>query len=147
MEGTAESAQNFNELTKFLAQNAARQGANLGLQGSDARLEAAQKANPNTEMDPRTIQAVAQYQAGLVRMQKAKADALDNWLSKPGNSTRNQADFENQWRQNADPRLFQLAEMKDQKDAGDYASRYVKKNETGSLAQKHQALVQMGALD
>ena len=147
MEGVAESAQNFNELSKFLAQNAARQGASLGLQGSDARLEAAQKANPNTEMDPKTIQSVAQYQAGLVRMAKAKADALDNWLSKPGNSTRNQAEFEKMWRENADPRLFQLAEIKDQKEATDYASRYVKKGESEALARKHQALVGMGAIE
>ena len=146
MERVAESAQNFNELTKFLAQNAARQGAALGLTGSDARLEAAQHAMPNTEMDPKTIQRVAEYQSGLVQMAKAKADALDEWLSKPGNSPKNQAEFEKVWRENADPRLFQIKAIENQNDAAAYSSLHIRKDEASSLKAKHDALVSLGAL-
>jgi hypothetical protein len=146
-EGAAKYANNYNELIKFMAQNAARQGASLGLTGSDARLEAVQHANPNADpMDARTVQNVSQYIGGLVRMNQAKADAMDTWLQQPGNSAKNEHQFEANWRNNADPRLFQMAEMQDQGAAGNYAAMHVKKSEAASLGEKHDWLVSVGAL-
>ena len=147
MEGAAKYANNYNELTKFMAQNAARMGQSLGLAGSDSRLAMAQHANPNADpMDPRTVQNVAQYMGGIVRMGLAKADAMDNWLKQPGNSQQNEHVFEKLWRDNADPRLFQLAEMKDQGDAENYSRLHINRSELGTLQRKHDVLVQLGAL-
>jgi len=146
-EGAARYANNYNELVKFMAQNAARQGAALGLQGSDSRVEMATHANPNADpMDQRTVQNVSQYMGGIVRMQQAKADAMDQWLQQPGNSAKNEHIFESQWRSNADPRLFQLAEMKDQGSAMDYAKLHIRKSEQSALQAKHDWLVSVGAL-
>jgi hypothetical protein len=147
MEGAAKYANNYNELVKFMAQNVARQGQALGLSGSDARLNAAIHANPNADpMDSRTVQNVAQYMGGIVRMALAKADAMDNWLKQPGNSLQNEHNFEKLWRDNADPRLFQLAEMKDQGAALDYAKVHVRPSEQAALKKKHDVLQKLGAL-
>ena len=147
MEGAAKYANNYNELVKFMAQNVARQGQALGLSGSDARLNAAIHANPNADpMDSRTVQNVAQYMGGIVRMGLAKADAMDNWLKQPGNSLQNEHNFEKLWRDNADPRLFQLAEMKDQGSALDYAKVHVRPSEQSALKKKHDVLQSLGAL-
>lgn len=146
MEGAAQYANNYNELAKFMAQNAARMGSAMGLSGSDARLDLALHSQPNTQMDPRTVQHVAQYMAGLVKMSAAKADALDNWLKQPGNSLQNEQNFERVWRDNADPRLFQLNEMKDQGDAQNYSRLHIRKSELQDLQRKHDMLKSMGAL-
>ena len=146
MEGAAQYANNYNELTKFMAQNAARMGSQMGLSGSDARLDLALHSQPNAQMDPRTVQHVAQYMAGLVKMSAAKADALDHWLQQPGNSLQNEQNFERVWRDNADPRLFQLNEMKDQGDAQDYARLHIRKSELQDIQKKHDALKAMGAI-
>ena len=146
MEGAAQYANNYNELTKFMAQNAARMGAQMGLSGSDARLDLALHSQPNAQMDPRTVQHVAQYMSGLVRMSAAKADALDHWLQQPGNSLQNEQNFERAWRDNADPRLFQIQELKDQGEAQNYATLHIRKTELQDLQKKHDALKAMGAL-
>ena len=144
-EGAAKYANNYNELTKFMAQNAARQGAAMGLSGSDARVDMATHAQPNADpMDPRTVQNVAQYMGGVVRMNLAKANAMDTWLSQPGNSIQNEHQFESLWRNNADPRLFQLAEMKDQGEAANYAKLHIRPNESKTLQQKHDVLQKLG---
>ena len=144
-EGAAKYANNYNELTKFMAQNAARQGASMGLSGSDARLDMATHAQPNADpMDPRTVQNVAQYMGGVVRMGLAKADAMDNWLKQPGNGLQNEHEFEKVWRDNADPRLFQLAEMKDQGEAANYAKLHIRPSEQKALQAKHDALQKLG---
>ena len=148
MEGAAKYANNYNELVKFMAQNAARQGASLGLSGSDARLDMAVHANPNADpMDARTVQHVAQYLGGIVRMNLAKADAMDHWLQQPGHSLQNEHQFEQQWRDNADPRLFQMAEIKDQGSAHDYVSQHIRKSESEAMKKKLQWLHSVGALE
>jgi hypothetical protein len=146
MEGAAQYANNYNELVKFMAQNAARMGRQMGLEGSDARLDLALHSQPNTQMDARTVQHVAQYMSGLVRMSQAKADAMDHWLAQPGNSLQTEHVFERQWRDNADPRLFQIAEMRDQGQAADYSRLHVRKSEVPALEAKHDWLVGVGAL-
>lgn len=146
-EGAAQYANNYNELLKFIAQNYARQGPQLGLQGSDARLDAAVHTQPNAAMDPRTIRGVAEYVNGLVRMQQGKTQAMEDFLSKNGrNGVANEHQFEKDWRENADPRLFQMAEMQDQNKAQDYARLHINKAEIPGLQAKHEWLVQHGVL-
>ena len=143
-EGAAKYANNYNELAKFMAQNAARMGKQMGLEGSDARLDLAMHSQPNTQMDARTVQHVAQYMAGLTRMSLAKAGAMDKWLAQPGHTLQNEQQFEQMWRENADPRLFQLAEMKDQGEAANYAKLHIRKGEQDALNKKHEALAGLG---
>jgi hypothetical protein len=145
-EKAAQYANNYNELTKFMAQNAARMGQQMGLEGSDARLSVALHSQPNAAMDARTIQNVAQYMSGIVRMSSAKADAMDHWLSQKDHSARTEHEFERVWRDNADPKLFQLAEMKDAGEAQSYTKLHIKKGEVEALKRKHDVLVSLGAL-
>jgi len=145
-EGAAKYANNYNELAKFMAQNAARMGKQMGLEGSDARLDLALHSQPNQQQDARTVQDVAQYMAGLTRMSLAKAGAMDKWLAEPGHSLQNEQQFEALWRENADPRLFQLAEMKDQGQAQNYAKLHIRAGEQKALQAKHAVLQSLGAL-
>lgn len=144
-EGAKDYANNYNGLVKYMAQNAARMSNQMGLSGSDSRLDLALHSQPNQQMDPRTVQDVAQYLSGLVRMNAAKANAMDNWLQQPGNSIQNENQFESLWRNNADPRLFQLNEMTDQGAAANYSKLHIKKSELPALQQKHDILERLGA--
>lgn len=106
--GAKDDAAKFNELTKFLHQNALRSWQAAGGTGTDSQLHTIEGANPNTSMDPTTVVQLAKFaKAGELAMQ-AKATAHQAWLHQPGNNFANQSDFENQWRQNFDPVLFQL---------------------------------------
>lgn len=145
MEGAAKYADNYNELAKYMAQNAVRMGKQLGLSGSDARIDLAVQANPNGTIGPQAIIGIAQYQMALVRMSVAKADAMDKWLSQPGNSLQNEQEFERTWRDNADPRLFQMTGMQNQADAQEYAKSHISKVEMKDLQQKWQVLHGLGA--
>lgn len=145
-EQASKYAQNYNELAKFMAQNAARMGQQMGLSGSDSRIDLALHAQPNAAMDTKSIQHVSDYISGLVRMQQSKAAAMDQWLQYPGHSMQNEDQFEHLWRQNADPRLFQLNQMSDQNEAINYARTHISASERNALAQKHDVLVRLGAL-
>ena len=147
MEGAAKYANNYNELVKYMAQNATMRGNQAGLSGSDARLDAAVHMNPNANpSDARTAQNVAEYFSGIERMGLAKANAQDNWLNQPGNSTQNANNFESLWRNNADPRLFQIGEMQDPNAAKAYIQKHINQSEIPTLQKKRQMLVNLGAL-
>jgi len=98
------------------------------------------------DMDPRTIGDIADYMTGITRMSAAKANAQDTWLGQPGNSSKNSDIFERMWRSNADPRLFQIAEMRDAGAQQDYAKLHIRKSEVADLTKKHEWLVHVGAL-
>ncbi len=146
MAGAQKYADNYNELAKFMAQNAVRMGNKLGLSGSDARVDLAMHQNPNAQIGPQAIIGIAEYQQALVRMSVAKADAMDNWLKQPGNSLENEQRFERLWRDNADPRLFEMHGMPDQAAAQKYAQTHITKAESKELAKKYQVLKSLGAL-
>ncbi len=144
MEGAKNYATNYNELAKFMAQNAVRMGKQIGLAGSDSRIDLAMHQNPNAEIGPQAILGIAQYQQSLVHMAVAKANAMDKWLQQPGNSLQNEDKFEQMWRNNADPRLFQIHGFDDQNAAASYAKSHISTTEQKTLAQKYQALQQLG---
>ncbi len=146
MGGATKYATNYNELAKFMAQNAVRMGKQLGLDGSDARIDLAMHQNPNAQIGPQAIIGIAEYQQSLVRMGVAKADAMDNWLKQSGNSLANEQQFEKLWRDNADPRLFEMHGLPDQADALKYAQTHITKAEAKELAKKAQVLRSLGAL-
>ena len=106
--GAATDAAKYNELVKFLHQNALRTWQAAGGTGTNQQLSTIEGANPNVTQDPTTIVALARYnKAGELALQ-AKATAHNTWMHQPGNNFANQSDFETQWRQNFDPILFQL---------------------------------------
>lgn len=146
MQGAQQYASNYNELAKFMAQNAVRMGKQLGLEGSDSRIDLAMHQNPNAQIGPQAIIGIAEYQQALVRMGVAKADAMDNWLKQPGNTLANEQNFERVWRDNADPRLFEMYGQPSQADALKYAQNHITKGESKELAKKYQVLKSLGAL-
>ena len=146
MSGAQQYASNYNELAKFMAQNAVRMGRQLGLDGSDARVDLAMHQNPNAQIGPQAIIGIAEYQQALVRMGVAKADAMDAWLKTPGNTLANEQEFEKLWRDNADPRLFEMNGQPNQADALKYAQTHITAGERKELAKKYQVLKSLGAL-
>lgn len=107
-QGAKDDASKYNELTKYLHQNAVRSWQAAGGTGTNAQLSSIEGANPNTTQDPKTIVDLAKFnKAGELALQ-AKATAHQTWMHQAGNNFANQADFESKWRQNFDPVLFQL---------------------------------------
>lgn len=103
-----DDAAKFNELSKYLHQNALRTWQAAGGTGTDQQLSTIEGANPNVTQDPKTIVDLAKFnKAGELALQ-AKTTAHQAWMHQPGNNFANQADFENDWRQHFDPLLFQL---------------------------------------
>lgn len=101
----------FQEVKKFLNQNAIRAWTAAGGTGTDTQMEAAMHANPNSAMFPAAVQTMAQWaKAGEVALQ-AKATAQDAWLAQHQNSPQAQNQFESTWRQNFDPRVYQMSLM------------------------------------
>lgn len=101
----------FQELKKYLNQNGLRAWQAAGGSGTDSQLTAAQQANPNDKMFPQALQSMAQWaKAGELALQ-SKAAAQDAWLARNNNNPQAQNQFESAWRQNFDPRVYQMKLM------------------------------------
>lgn len=101
----------YQEMKKFLNQNAIRAWTAAGGTGTDSQMNAAMQANPNDKMFPQAVQTMAQWaKAGEVALQ-AKASAQDAWLAQHQNNPQAQNQFESTWRQNFDPRVYQMSLM------------------------------------
>lgn len=87
------------DAARFVAQSA----ADLGLNGSDARLGMMANASPNMKMTPQALKTVIPTMIGLEYAKMAKATAAASYAQRnPGGN----AQFETQWRQAYDPRMF-----------------------------------------
>jgi hypothetical protein len=87
------------DAARFVAQSA----ADLGLNGSDARLGMMANASPNMKMTPQALKTVIPTMIGLEYAKMAKATAASTWAQRdPAGNAR----FESTWRQNYDPRMF-----------------------------------------
>lgn len=104
----------FDEMSKFMAQNANRAWQAAGGSGTDAQLDAQIKANVRNGLFPNAVQALANWsKAGELALQ-AKATAAGRMnLDTPQAQTQ----FENNWRQSLDPRVFQIKTMPPSKAA------------------------------
>lgn len=101
----------FQEMKKFLKQNGLRAWQAAGGSGTDSQLSAAMEANPNDKMFPQAVQTMAKWaKAGELALQ-SKASAQDAWLARNGNNPAAQNQFESAWRQNFDPRIYQMKMM------------------------------------
>jgi hypothetical protein len=134
----------FQELNKFLYQNAQRNWQAAGGTGTDAQLEAFTHSNPNEKMFPKALQMMAQWgKAGELALQ-AKANAMQRFKDANGGNIANQDQFERSWRNAFDPRVFQLNIM-----SPDEQKAFVVKlppAEARALLEKRAALRQLGGL-
>lgn len=137
----------FQELKKFMYQNAMRNWQAAGGTGTDAQLEASFKMNPNDNMFPQALQKMAEWgKAGELALQ-GKTNAMQQWKDANNGNVANQDQFERTWRNNFDPVLFQLKTM-DPQEAATYVANLKKSNPNAysNLMMKAQALKNIGGL-
>jgi hypothetical protein len=108
--GADSQAAKFDLLNKFLE----RIGADYGsLNGSpaktDAGAESLRSQIGSTGYNPQALRDVMKYTAAQYQAAKSKDTAEQNFLAQKGNGILNQDQFEKQWRNSYDPRVFQLA--------------------------------------
>jgi hypothetical protein len=145
--GVQKDVSNFQELNKFLYQNAQRNWQAAGGTGTDAQLEAFSHSSPNDKMFPQALQAMAQWgKAGELALQ-GKTDAMQAWKDAQGGNVANLDQFEKVWRNNFDPVLYQLKVM-DPAQQTAFVNNLKFSNPKGyqALMAKAQSLKQLGGL-
>lgn len=145
--GMKKDVSNFQELNKFMYQNAQRNWQAAGGTGTDSQLEAFSKANPNSSMFPQALQAMAEWgKAGELALQ-GRANATQQWKDANGGNVANLDQFDRAWRNNFDPMLFQLKTM-DPAAAAQMVNNLKTTNPKGYslLMMKAQALKNLGGL-
>lgn len=142
--GAANSATDTNKLAKLVAQVAVQRAQGLNMGGSDARLDEINKSGPNTKVDPEALKYVAQYTRALDHAALAKGDAQAKWYEDHGQNFATHGQFEDKWRQAADPHVFQAAEMSDDKAKKFYKG--LSDAEKSKFRDSYQKLKDMGAI-
>lgn len=137
----------YQEFKKFAMQNAQRAWQAAGGTGTDAQLEASIDSNLNAKLFPQAVQTIAKWAKAGELAAQSKANAQDSWLSSRGNTPASQGQFESAWRNNLDPRLYQLRVMAPA-EAQDYVNNLKQRDPQGynTLMQKAQQLKQLGGL-
>jgi len=102
----AANAQAVQKYASTLIQSAQRSG---GSGMTDKQMEMIQHGTPGTEMYNKTILEIAPKLRALEAANQAKANAADAFVAANNNSTAKLNQFESMWRQNYDPRIYQLA--------------------------------------
>ena len=144
--GTQANVGNFQELQKFMYQNALRNWQAAGGTGTDSQLESAAKANPNDHLFPQALQTIAKWGKASELAVQGKANAQDAYLSQNGNTPTNQIKFESSWRNAFDPKVFQYSLMSPQ-EKQTFAKQDLKTPQAAkAFIAKQQALKQLGAL-
>ena len=106
-----EQVAGFQELQKFTYQNGLQAWQSAGGTGTDAQMASFSHANPNDKLFPMALQGISQWaKAGEIALQ-AKANAQDQFMEREGNNPVAQNKFESTWRQNFDPRVYQMQLM------------------------------------
>lgn len=129
-----------NLLDKYSNQIVARLG--MGDKGSDSARAILQSAYPNAHMTPQAINEAADNLVGASQMTQAKARLLA-----PLANARNATDYNNtelKFDQNADPRIFQYANIQDPAQRQAFAKTLIQQDP--KIVQKIKTLESMGAL-
>lgn len=145
--GLQKDLSNYQEINKFVYQNAIKNWQAAGGTGTDAQQEAAMNAFGNSKMTPEALQRITQWaKAGELALQ-GKANAADKFVQTQGGDPRAYAQFENAWRNAYDPVLFQLKMLEPAKQQ-QYLSSLKQSSPAGyqSLLNKAQALQGLGGL-
>lgn len=128
-----------NLLDKYSNQIVSRLSAN-GM-GTDSARSILQSAYPNAHMTPQAINEAADNLIGAQQMTQAKAKLLT-----PLANARNATEYNNmemKFDQNADPRIFQYANMQDPAQRQAFAQKLIKQDP--KIVQKIKTLESMGA--
>lgn len=103
------SSTDFQELTKYLQQNAIRSWQAAGGSGTDAQLDAQLKANPNNKMTPQALRAMAEFTKAGELASTAKANYMNSQIGPNNENIAKVNQIEQQWKQNFDPKVYQLS--------------------------------------
>ena len=137
---------NFQELQKFMYQNALRNWQAAGGTGTDSQLESAAKANPNDHLFPQALQTIAKWGKASELAVQGKANAQDAFLQQNGNTPTNQIKFESTWRNAFDPKVFQYSLMTPQ-EKQTFAQQDLKTPQAAkAFIAKQQQLKALGAI-
>lgn len=107
----SDSAANAQIVQKYASNLIQNYQKTMGGSGSDKQMEMVMHGTPGSEMYNKAILEVAPKLRGMEAAMLAKTDAADAWVAKHGNNTANFNQFETMWRQNYDPRIYQMAVM------------------------------------
>lgn len=145
--GMKDDVSNYQELSKFMYQNAQRNWQAAGGTGTNAQLDQYSKSSPNDVLEPQALQAIAQFgKAGEIALQ-AKTNAAQQFKDQNNGNVVNLDQFDRAWRNNFDPVIFQIRALpEDQQDA--YVANLKKTNpkEYQNMVLKSMALKNMGGL-
>lgn len=101
------SVSDYQELKKYLNQNGLRAWQAAGGTGTDTQMDAAMHANPNDTMFPQALQTMAAWAKAGELAGSARANFYQQFKNNNGGvSNLDQAD--QTWRNNFDPKVFQL---------------------------------------
>lgn len=138
-----DDASKLNELEKLTERIAADAAAVLGVNArTDAERESIRKQNANIGYTSQAIQNVLKYAKAQTLAMQAKGDAQEEWLKREGNSIVNQHEFETQFRQAYDPRVFQMAVMTPEERAKERAK--MSADEVAELQKSIQKMRELG---
>jgi hypothetical protein len=143
---TQQNVGNFQELQKFMYQNALRNWQAAGGTGTDSQLESAAKANPNDHLFPQALQTIAKWGKASELAVQGKANAQDRFLAQNGNDPTKQIQFESAWRNAFDPKVFQYQLMSPQEKQTFAAQQLKTPQAAKAFIAKQQQLQQLGAI-
>jgi hypothetical protein len=118
-----DSSTAYQEMTKYMEQQALRAWGAAGGTGTNAQLEAQKHANPSNQYNPEAVKSLAQWTLAGQDAQQAKTNAMLAWAKKEGNGPANSLEFESRWANVMDPRAFQIAHMTPQEIAKTFPDR------------------------
>ena len=139
---TAESTQT---LHKYLSNAATQAGGQLGMTGSDARLDALSSGQPNTNMNAPALKNAIKYVKGLQQGVLDKQSAVQNYLSKNGNNTANLGQFETQYNKAFNPEVSYIRSLSNPADQKAAMQELHKQGHMEDWTKSYQAMKQMGA--
>lgn len=139
--GPPESVSNAAEFNKWAAQYSARTAQELGLNGSDARVQIAVHASPNGEMPRQALQAVIPQFVGMENAKQGYATAAVTWQQTHGPDSAQQ--FRTTWNHVFDPRLYAWAAEGPQSLTHHLGS--LSRDDAVALRNKYLVLKQIGA--
>lgn len=140
--GWQDSSSAYQEMTKYMEQLALRSWAAAGGSGTNSQLEAQVRANPNNEYNSQTVKELAKWVMAGEEAKLAKARSMATWLKKEGNSVNNIEDFELQWAEAMDPRVFQWKGM-----SAEEGKKKFSKKEQGEIRKSYLKLRDLGVPD
>lgn len=140
--GWQDDSSAYQEMTKYMEQLALRSWASAGGSGTNSQLDAQVRANPNNEYNSKAVKDLAKWVLAGEEAKLAKTKTMMNWLKQPGNSVNNAEQFELEWAQAMDPRVFQLQGM----DADEIKKKF-SADERKDIRKSYEKLKQMGAVE